>query len=704
MADTGPPRRRFVPVPIETTFQSYRKNVYDYTSHQRIGPNPELTPEPSPRSPEAQFPPEMHDRETSQERRRFAPQLIETSRRVRRVGDPGPATRPTDKTDITPYTNHIYSAKPKASRRQLGPAGDDEPQRNVSRPFPPTRRETEEEGVQEYLLDLAAKQVARQIEEVALAAFPNSRPREGGVAHFYFRESSTDSGSSPEASPRDEEAGQYRFRRKSSNLGLNWWHKHMQEHAARLEQDRGDGMDVDNEEAVVMQDDLDAAAAAAAAAAGGAASAASAASPLAIAGPGPGPSAAADSPLIRSDSDLDKMELPSPPDLLWTTTKPMLATDSRRSSVAELQLALAEANRAAAQAQAKLAASSVPADPSAQPADPHPGRQEPGPFGRPFGGFRHVPDADPKLLKLRQGPSPPMLGKDLVFRRCPSPKFTTLEPEDSFEAHMIEDGGRDVPGQAGLWRGYCCRSESTGGCIVPPDLHNPKLIQTPTHPSFPDTQCSCDVVDASVTSVISEEPASIFSSSDSASSGLTTSTGGLWGSSSHQPQQQSQPQQPKPQLHPQHQHHQHQNGAEERKGGDADMGNGLNGLGERLQREKAQAERDEKILQEFGEDFVTQVYNYLSLGYPAMARGFDEELSRISHIDIDELRRDDEKQMAKGHMVEMKLDVNAPEEERCPRWAALRAYITEWARQHPDLDNLDPLAWGVRERRGSWAI
>ncbi|PTB63009.1 hypothetical protein BBK36DRAFT_1144074 [Trichoderma citrinoviride] len=409
MADTGPPRRRFVPVPIETTFQSYRKNVYDYTSHQRIGPNPELTPEPSPRSPEAQFPPEMHDRETSQERRRFAPQLIETSRRVRRVGDPGPATRPTDKTDITPYTNHIYSAKPKASRRQLGPAGDDEPQRNVSRPFPPTRRETEEEGVQEYLLDLAAKQVARQIEEVALAAFPNSRPREGGVAHFYFRESSTDSGSSPEASPRDEEAGQYRFRRKSSNLGLNWWHKHMQEHAARLEQDRGDGMDVDNEEAVVMQDDLDAAAAAAAAAAGGAASAA-------------------------------------------------------------------------------------------------------------------------------------------------------------------------------------------------------------------------------------------------------------------------------------------------RSGGNA------RSRGERLQREKAQAERDEKILQEFGEDFVTQVYNYLSLGYPAMARGFDEELSRISHIGIDELRRDDEKQMAKGHMVEMKLDVNAPEEERCPRWAALRAYITEWARQHPDLDNLDPLAWGVRERRGSWAI
>ncbi|KAL6855731.1 hypothetical protein J3F83DRAFT_474674 [Trichoderma novae-zelandiae] len=688
MATTDPPRRRFIPIPIETTFQSYRKNVHDYTSHQRIGPNPELTPEPSPRSPEAHFPPEMHDREASQERRRFAPQLIETSRRSRRVGETGPATRPTDKTDITPYTNHIYSAKPKTNRRQLGPAGDEEPQHHVPRPFPPTRRETEEEGVQEYLLELAAKQVTRQIEEVALAAFPNSRPREGGVAHFYFRESSSDSDNSPEASPRDEEAGYHRFRRKSSTLGLNWWHKQMQEHAARLQQDRGDGMDVDNEEAVVMPEDIDAAAAAAAAAA----SAASAASPRPVAG------ATADSPLIRSDSDLDRMELPSPPDLLWTTTKPLSRTDARRESVAELQLALAEANRAAAQAQAKLVASSAQTDPSAQPAEPHRGRQEPGPFGRPFGGFRHVPDQDPKLLKLRQGPSPPMLGKDLVFRRCPSPKFTKLEPEDSFEAHMIEEQ-RDLSGQAGLWRGYCCRSESTGGCIVPPDLHNPKLIQTPTDPSFPDKSCSCDVVDASV---ISEEPVSIFSSSDSASSGLTSSTGGLWGSSSHQQQQQP------PQLHHQHQrqhqHHQHQSAAEEHKGGDVDMGNGLDGLSERLQREKAQAERDEKILQEFGEDFVTQVYNYLSLGYPAMARGFDEELSRISRIGIEELRRDDEKQMAKGHMVEMKLDVSAPEDERCPRWAALRTYIAEWARQHPDLDNLDPLAWGVRERRGSWAI
>ncbi|GFP59147.1 hypothetical protein ACSS6W_007819 [Trichoderma asperelloides] len=657
MSNPDPPRRRFVPVPIETSFQSYRKNVYDYTSQHRIGPNPELTPEPSPRSPEAQFNlGAAQDNSEPHERRRFAPQLIETSRRSRRVGEQGPATKPADKTDITPYTNHIYSAKSKSNRRQQGHAGgEEEIQRHVQkRPSPPTRRETEEEGVQEYLLELAAKEVARQIEEVALAAFPNSRPREGGVAHFYFREGSSDSENSPEASPPDEDAGQHRLRRKSSNLGLNWWHKHMQEHALRLEQERGgDRMDVDNEEAVVMEEeeeDKDKAAAA----------------PVA---------AAADSPIIRSDSDLDKMELPSPPDLMWTTTKPLSPTDDRRDSAAEMQLALAEANRHAAQAQTSSAQAVPPAHGQGAPGEPHPpvsqqvpGRQEPSasPFGRPFGAFRLPPDQDPKLLKLRQGPSPPMLGKDLVFRRCPSPKFTTLEPEDPLEAHMIEDQARDLPGQAGLWRGYCCRSESTGGFIVPPELHNPKMIETPITANFP----GHDAVDAGV---LSEEPVSIFSHSGYASSGLTSSnSGGLWGGATHQ--------------HP-------NGGAEE-----------LSGLKERLQREKANAERDDKILQEFDGGFVTQVYNYLSLGYPAMARGFDEELSRISHIGIDQLRRDDAKQMAKGHMVEVRVDESAPEEERCPRWVALRSYITEWARQHPDLDNLDPLAWGVRERRGSWAI
>ncbi len=43
-------------------------------------------------------------------------------------------------------------------------------------------------------------------------------------------------------------------------------------------------------------------------------------------------------------------------------------------------------------------------------------------------------------------------------------------------------------------------------------------------------------------------------------------------------------------------------------------------------------------------------------------------------------------------------------DDTCPRWRALKLYIYEWARQHPDLDAISPLAWGVQERRGSWGI
>ena len=42
----------------------------------------------------------------------------------------------------------------------------------------------------------------------------------------------------------------------------------------------------------------------------------------------------------------------------------------------------------------------------------------------------------------------------------------------------------------------------------------------------------------------------------------------------------------------------------------------------------------------------------------------------------------------------------------CARWKALRVYILEWGRQHPSMSNgaMGPSAWGVRARRGSWAI
>ncbi|KAI9884677.1 MAG: hypothetical protein M1823_003527 [Watsoniomyces obsoletus] len=116
------------------------------------------------------------------------------------------------------------------------------------------------------------------------------------------------------------------------------------------------------------------------------------------------------------------------------------------------------------------------------------------------------------------------------------------------------------------------------------------------------------------------------------------------------------------------------------------------------------------VEQEVSDEFVTQVYCYLSLKYPSIARKFDFELSRISRVPVEELRRDDGRARSKGL-------VSPPEDggdstnkgvaqDHCARWKALRIYIQEWTRQHPDLapGNLGPDAWGMRPRRGSWAF
>lgn len=560
-------RRRFAPVPIETTFESVRRPAQQTC----LGPRPEPTQDPSPRSASPTIPEPPPSR-------RFHPQLIETSRRTCRAGDPGPATRLTDKTDITPSTNHIYLTRHRHRRKRGDEAPNhDEPVRHM----PPSRRETEDEGVQEYLLDLAAKETARQIQEAALAAFPNSRAREGGVAHFYFRESSGSDNSADDAHrPRD--GAQPRVRRKSSNLGLNWWHQYMQEHAKRLARDRA-GRDHDI------------------------------------------PSA--------TNFDVDDMDLCLLPNPLWTTTQRVSPGERRDSPVAVRPTDIL-----------------VPDGPWA-PA-PHLAPSE-GRRARPFGviGFK---SEDAQLHLMRQAASPPMLGKDLTFRRCPSPKQTKLETDHPFVDQR--ERSRDVPGQGGLWKGHCCRSGSNGGNVVSAGQRHAGLVVTPPTPALPREPLTCDR--------LSEEP-----SPPASSGGPHNKACGMWAAG------------PRPRR------------------GEARAQGLLQPLGvpdERRERERA---RDKKILQEFDDEFVTQVYNYLSLGYPATARPFDQELSRVSRISTAELGRDD-RRMAKGHMLEMRLD-DTPEDARCPRWRALKVYILQWARSHPNLDDLDPLTWGVRERRGS---
>ncbi|KAJ0162700.1 hypothetical protein CTA2_4143 [Colletotrichum tanaceti] len=677
MAQSNEPRRRFAPVPIETTFESVRKHPQQtalsqqqqqqqqqqtqiqYQNHQP-GPAPELTPEHTPRTPspnpfEQQMhhqpppPPHLHNLQQSQPpRRRFAPQLIESSRRARRMGDAGPATRPTDKTDITPYTNHIYLQRNK-SRRKLNDGASSPSSLPIQRQPKGARRESEDENAGTYMLEWAAMEAERQMQEAALDAFPNSRPREGGAAHFYFRESSGDDSTPESVSPQPTGPGldskprarhAHGPRRKSSEVG--YWQKHMQQHAEILAVARG-------EHAPVFDDDDDDA---------------------------------------HNDSELDRMELDSPPEAMWLTNKrnhtadpsppkgplepigetympliaptPIVAQEARRPDLPPPEPVTKPIGEATMPYIPSNAVSKPAEVPIAAPAQvvPETGFRKAagGGFGRPFGNFGLPPETS-EFRKMRKAASPPMLGKDLVFRKCPSPKQTKLEPDHPFsEDPSAEERNRDFTGEAGLWRGYCFRNSESDQAIAPSHHQGPRMLQTP----LPQTTSADPFAAAFGKGSVTDEPGSHYSSAT-----LTPST------------------------------------VEHRvRSGEAKGLHMLAGIDERLKREKA---LEEKIASEFNDTFVTQVYNYLSLGYPAMARSFDEELSKISHMSIEELEVDDAKQAANGHLMEP-AEAEMAEEKRCPRWKALKAYIFEWARQHPDLDSLDSLAWGVRERRGSWAI
>jgi len=128
----------------------------------------------------------------------------------------------------------------------------------------------------------------------------------------------------------------------------------------------------------------------------------------------------------------------------------------------------------------------------------------------------------------------------------------------------------------------------------------------------------------------------------------------------------------------------------------------------------SEREIDELMISEFNDAFITQVFNYLSLGYPSLARPFDEELSKISSVPLSELRHDDAiaRDMPKGYIrlgddfegrgdgVDQGLNADEPP----ARWRALRAYVREWVRQEKGMVSVEAYeSYGAAPRRGSWA-
>ncbi|KAI1311111.1 hypothetical protein F5Y03DRAFT_343500 [Xylaria venustula] len=695
--------RRFAPVPIETTFDSYR-----VTNKNPHGPAPEPTPDPSPTTAQSSFtfssslPPMAPDpattddkekKKSNKSKRRFAPQLIETSRRARREGQEGPATKPTDKTDITPGTNHIYAPKPKRKHATPQPNrnsaalahapaehGDEAMPRFLSprrqRPSPNTRRSTLANSYHPELDTILSSESGNSSEDDGAVAAPALNL--GAPA---LSDAQSDYGDTWSTRGYD-----LRNRRESCDeeisgylLGVAAREAHRQRELEDALSAFPNGVPPLGVEHFFVRDNSDD-------------------DDLQIGDDEP-PLRHGPSQLLRRkstdpgwavkemrahaeklarmraethmslDDNSDKSDIAPPPeDPLWTTSTRRESRDSA------------------------IGSSMGPVVPAHSPvlfARPPPGHDKPftpppstglraSPFGMPFA-FRTSKPDDAELGKMRKAASPPMLGADLSFRTCPSPQYTRMEPNQPYsQFDRLERNQRDASGATGLWRGYC--SSQTNNTLETPSLHPPDLLHTPG---------VCSPIDP-------------FASAFAASVNGSGTQSPVWAPGSRRTR-----------LHRQT----------------------LSGLGDKLERELARKEREEAVMAEFEDAFVTQVYNYLSLGFAATARAFDDELSKISGICVEELRKDDNVKVGTGFMLEMEMnasrgssDSSSPDssgDERMvsphvyeyeferrsrhkpPRWKALKLYIHEWARQHPSLNNDDgsgPPAWGVRARRGSWAI
>lgn len=286
------------------------------------------------------------------------------------------------------------------------------------------------------------------------------------------------------------------------------------------------------------------------------------------------------------------------------------------------------------------------------------------------------PEEDSELARMRAAASPPMLGSDLVFPYTISPKMTRCDPDqiprprnaDSDDEvsspqspHLWKTGSRpENNAGAGLWMGLCQASQSRP---APPQTGLLSGLQTPA-PQTPAVERH-NPFEASLAVRGNQTP------------GRGNQTPGR------------RKQLPFLPLTP----------PRSQDGEDVFTST----IDRKLHLEK-------QIEDEFPARVITQIYNYLSLGYPSLAHMFDEELSKISRIPIEELRRDDYNVDAKGYVGAPEGD-GADESEvvgKCKRWEALRLYVREWARQSPNFADAraGPVGanedWGARARKGSW--
>ncbi|KAL2068947.1 hypothetical protein VTL71DRAFT_15285 [Oculimacula yallundae] len=584
-APAAPPKRRFLPEPVETTFKSNRQPA-----------NPLPTPEPTPVSSSPQDVPEEA---TPKPRRKFVPDLIETTKRSKKAGDVRPATLPTDKTDLTPGVPNIYTRSKRKARPPIVPCPPDNtpnqssahlqtvdiqpPRRQGSmRPHNNTRRSTRQNSFQPELDVIASDEEEPDLEDgYEDEGTPSLTGSYGSSEDSMMRlqlartRESCDDRFSGYLLALAAKAAEKQLREQALAAFPNESMHEIVEHFYDREIDGGS--DEEGVEGVGL--------------------------------------------LVLNDPKLENMRRKST-EVGWAA-KEMQQHQEKLNRLRE-----DETNK-------KIAAEAT--KPTFQ--DPfwtNGMTDKSSPFSRAQAIEPVDRQKEAELKRMRSAASPPMLGSDLKFRMCPSPKATKFESDQRIDVqpNKCENGG-------GLWGGYCI-AEEPGEFLSPSVNKQPALIQTPR-------------ADGGV-----EDPFSSAFGNHAIPNGAKSPS-------------------------------KHESGVRM-----------LAGIDERLKAEVAKSKAEEALLEEFDDTFVTQVYNYLSLGYPSLAHAYDDELARISRCPIEELRADDDKNNIKGY-IGIAEDV---QEEHCPRWKALRVYILEWARQHPSMSNgaASPSAWGVRARRGSWAI
>jgi hypothetical protein len=269
---------------------------------------------------------------------------------------------------------------------------------------------------------------------------------------------------------------------------------------------------------------------------------------------------------------------------------------------------------------------------------------------------------DSELDRMRKGARPPMLGGDIAFPRCASPERARFDPTQRCRSlrNSSHSGDQHHTDKSGLW---CSKEPSETPCQTLTLWSNPPS-RAPSRGGLWGGCCK------DTGSMHQSAPTGLMTPRIEIDNPLENPLASAPPTTSHFP--------PTPMSTPSFSH---------------------------LDPDAPPC----YIEDEFTDDFVTQVYNYLSLGYPSIARNFDAELSKISHIPIEELRQDDHLNMPRGY-IRLGADGNLKDsditEESCKRWRALRLYVKEWARQQPGMagGGRDEKMAGTGVRRGSWGV